>query len=88
MRLSLALPALALLAFPAGSSRLPEHLPLQGTGQVLLHHQAVGAAPDDGVAFYHRAGWSDAAIENYRARFGNFGKRIHAMLDFGLRRVM
>ena len=38
-------------------------------------------APDDGVAFYHRAGWSDSAIENYRARFGNFGKRIHAMPD-------
>ncbi|HRH86130.1 MAG TPA: MBL fold metallo-hydrolase [Rubrivivax sp.] len=38
-------------------------------------------APDDGVAFYRRAGWSDAAIENYRARFGNFGKRIHAMPD-------
>jgi glyoxylase-like metal-dependent hydrolase (beta-lactamase superfamily II) len=38
-------------------------------------------APDDGVAFYRRAGWSDSAIENYRARFGNFGKRIHAMPD-------
>ena len=38
-------------------------------------------APDDGVVFYHRAGWSDAAIENYRARFGNFGKRIHALPD-------
>jgi glyoxylase-like metal-dependent hydrolase (beta-lactamase superfamily II) len=38
-------------------------------------------APDDGVVFYRRAGWSDAAIENYRARFGNFGKRIHALPD-------
>jgi glyoxylase-like metal-dependent hydrolase (beta-lactamase superfamily II) len=38
-------------------------------------------APDDGIVFYHRAGWSDAAIENYRARFGNFGKRIHALPD-------
>jgi glyoxylase-like metal-dependent hydrolase (beta-lactamase superfamily II) len=36
-------------------------------------------APDDGVAFYRRAGWSEAALENYRARFGNFGKRIHAL---------
>jgi glyoxylase-like metal-dependent hydrolase (beta-lactamase superfamily II) len=36
-------------------------------------------APDDGVAFYCRAGWSEAALENYRARFGNFGKRIHAL---------
>ena len=38
-------------------------------------------APDDGVVFFHRAGWTDAAIENYRARFGNFGKRIHALPD-------
>ncbi len=38
-------------------------------------------APDDAVVFYRRAGWSDGAIENYRARFGNFGKRIHALPD-------
>jgi len=38
-------------------------------------------APQDGVEFFHRAGWTDAAIENYRARFGNFGKRIHALPD-------
>jgi glyoxylase-like metal-dependent hydrolase (beta-lactamase superfamily II) len=38
-------------------------------------------APDDAVAFCHRAGWSAAAIETYRARFGNFGKHIHALPD-------
>lgn len=38
-------------------------------------------APDDGVTFYRRAGWSDASIETYRARFGTFGKRIHALPD-------
>ncbi|HOW47738.1 MAG TPA: MBL fold metallo-hydrolase, partial [Rubrivivax sp.] len=38
-------------------------------------------APEDATHFYHRAGWSDGAIENYRARFGNFGKRIHALPD-------
>ena len=38
-------------------------------------------APDDGVTFFRRAGWSDASIENYQARFGNFGKRIHALPD-------
>jgi glyoxylase-like metal-dependent hydrolase (beta-lactamase superfamily II) len=38
-------------------------------------------APEDAVNFYHRAGWSSAAIENYQARFGNFGKRIHALPD-------
>ncbi len=38
-------------------------------------------APPDAVDFYRRAGWSDAAIETYRARFGNFGKHIHALPD-------
>ncbi|HOM11949.1 MAG TPA: MBL fold metallo-hydrolase [Rubrivivax sp.] len=38
-------------------------------------------APADALHFYRRAGWSDAALETYRARFGNFGKRIHAMPD-------
>lgn len=36
-------------------------------------------ASEDGIAFYRKAGWSDGAIENYRARFGNFGKHIHAL---------
>ena len=31
-------------------------------------------APADGIAFYRRGGWSEEAIERYRARFGNFGK--------------
>jgi glyoxylase-like metal-dependent hydrolase (beta-lactamase superfamily II) len=38
-------------------------------------------APEDGVTFYRRAGWSEAALETYRARFGNFGKFIHALPD-------
>jgi glyoxylase-like metal-dependent hydrolase (beta-lactamase superfamily II) len=38
-------------------------------------------APADAVEFYRRAGWGDAAIETYRARFGNFGKHIHALPD-------
>jgi len=38
-------------------------------------------APTDGTAFYRRAGWSDAAIESYRVRFGNFGKHIHVLPD-------
>lgn len=36
-------------------------------------------APEDALAFYRRAGWGQGAIENYRARFGNFGKHIHAL---------
>ena len=38
-------------------------------------------APDDAIEFFRRAGWSAAAIETYRARFGNFGKHIHALPD-------
>ncbi len=38
-------------------------------------------APPDAIAFFRRAGWNDAAIESYRARFGNFGKHIHALPD-------
>jgi len=38
-------------------------------------------APADGVDFYRRAGWSTAAIEVYRARFGRFGQHIHALPD-------
>jgi glyoxylase-like metal-dependent hydrolase (beta-lactamase superfamily II) len=38
-------------------------------------------APPDGIEFYQRAGWGEAAIESYRARFGNFGKHIHALPD-------
>ena len=38
-------------------------------------------APQDGVRFYHRAGWAAEDIETYRARFGNFGKMIHKLPD-------
>jgi glyoxylase-like metal-dependent hydrolase (beta-lactamase superfamily II) len=38
-------------------------------------------APDDAIAFFRRAGWGAGAIETYRARFGNFGKHIHALPD-------
>lgn len=38
-------------------------------------------APDDAIRFYERAGWPEAAIEAYRARFGNFGKHIHPLPD-------
>src|SRR5690606_5240720 len=33
----------------------------------------------DGVLFHQRAGWSEAALEGYRSRFGSFGKHIHAL---------
>jgi glyoxylase-like metal-dependent hydrolase (beta-lactamase superfamily II) len=44
-------------------------------------------APADGVRFYHAAGWDDAALEHYRARFGGFGKAVYALPD-SYRRVL
>ena len=38
-------------------------------------------APEDAIEFYRHAGWGEAAIESYRARFGNFGKHIHQLPD-------
>jgi len=38
-------------------------------------------APPDGVDFYRAAGWSETALEAYRARFGRFGQHIHALPD-------
>jgi glyoxylase-like metal-dependent hydrolase (beta-lactamase superfamily II) len=38
-------------------------------------------APVDGVRFYHAAGWDDAALEHYRARFGGFGKAVYTLPD-------
>ena len=38
-------------------------------------------APDDGVRFYRNAGWDEAAIEHYKARFGGFGKSVYALPD-------
>jgi glyoxylase-like metal-dependent hydrolase (beta-lactamase superfamily II) len=38
-------------------------------------------APADAIRFFVQAGWPEAALENYRARFGNFGKHIHALPD-------
>ncbi|HJV95898.1 MAG TPA: MBL fold metallo-hydrolase, partial [Albitalea sp.] len=38
-------------------------------------------APPDAIAFGQRAGWGEDAVEAYRARFGNFGKHIHALPD-------
>ncbi len=44
-------------------------------------------APVDGVRFYKAAGWDESAIEHYRARFGGFGKAVHALPD-SYRRVI
>ena len=44
-------------------------------------------APEDAIRFYRGCGWPDEAIETYRARFGGFGKFIHALPD-SLRRIV
>jgi len=38
-------------------------------------------APADAIRFYKSAGWEDEAIEDYRSRFGGFGKGVHALPD-------
>lgn len=38
-------------------------------------------APADAVRFYREAGWGPAALDAYRARFGNFGQLIYALPD-------
>jgi glyoxylase-like metal-dependent hydrolase (beta-lactamase superfamily II) len=43
-------------------------------------------APEDGISFYRAAGWSEEQLETYRARFGFFGKAMHALPD-SFRRV-
>ena len=38
-------------------------------------------APEDGLRFFRAAGWDEAALENYRARFGGFGKGLYPLPD-------
>lgn len=43
-------------------------------------------APEEGARFYRAAGWSEAQIEGYRARFGMFGRAV-APLPESYRRI-
>ena len=38
-------------------------------------------APDDAIRFYRRCGWTEEALDSYRAKFGGFGKFLHALPD-------
>jgi glyoxylase-like metal-dependent hydrolase (beta-lactamase superfamily II) len=38
-------------------------------------------APQDAMDFYRAAGWDEEALENYKARFGRFGKGIYQLPD-------
>lgn len=51
-----------------------------------LHCRALVAdsgreAPADALRFYREAGWGEQALEDYRARFGGFGKHVYALPD-------
>jgi glyoxylase-like metal-dependent hydrolase (beta-lactamase superfamily II) len=39
------------------------------------------AAPQDAIDFYRAAGWDEEALEDYKARFGRFGKMIYQLPD-------
>lgn len=39
------------------------------------------APPSAGVGFYHAAGWDPSEIDVYKAKFGGFGRMIHALPD-------
>ena len=38
-------------------------------------------APEDGVEFYRAAGWDQDALDTYSAKFGGFGRALHALPD-------
>jgi glyoxylase-like metal-dependent hydrolase (beta-lactamase superfamily II) len=38
-------------------------------------------APEAGISFYRKAGWDEAALQNYRDRFGGFGRGVSKMPD-------
>jgi len=38
-------------------------------------------APEDGIRFCRAAGWNEDEIDDYRTRFGNYGKFVHPLPD-------
>ena len=44
-------------------------------------------APPDAIQFYRASGWDDDALEDYKARFGRFGKMVYQLPD-SYRRVV
>ncbi|PNB73510.1 MBL fold metallo-hydrolase [Pseudomonas sp. GW456-E7] len=48
------------------------------TCQVLVAEEG-REAPIEHVNFYHRAGWDAAALEDYRRRYGRYGRIIHPL---------
>ena len=51
-----------------------------------VHYEAMVAdtgreAPTEAIRFYSQAGWSEEALDVYRARFGGFSRYLHALPD-------
>lgn len=44
-------------------------------------------APEEGVAFYRAAGWSEASLDVYRKRFGGFGSGVYKLPQSYIRLV-
>ena len=38
-------------------------------------------APEEGVKFFHAAGWDENALDSYKVRFGGFGKAVSRVPD-------
>jgi glyoxylase-like metal-dependent hydrolase (beta-lactamase superfamily II) len=38
-------------------------------------------APEEGIKFYRAAGWDEASLDSYKARFGGFGKAVSRVPD-------
>jgi glyoxylase-like metal-dependent hydrolase (beta-lactamase superfamily II) len=47
----------------------------------MLASDTAREAPEAGIEFYRAAGWDQDAIDTYAARFGGFGKAMHALPD-------
>ncbi|WP_233203718.1 MBL fold metallo-hydrolase [Novosphingobium sp. HII-3] len=43
----------------------------------VLANDTAREAPAEGIDFYRGAGWDEAALDRYRARFGEFGKLLY-----------
>jgi glyoxylase-like metal-dependent hydrolase (beta-lactamase superfamily II) len=50
------------------------------TGRVLVADTG-REAPEDGIAFYRAAGWSEEALVHYKSRFGMFGQAVSRVPD-------
>jgi glyoxylase-like metal-dependent hydrolase (beta-lactamase superfamily II) len=53
----------------------------------MLVADSMREAPPDAIQFYRASGWDENALEDYKARFGRFGKMVYQLPD-SFRRVI